>query len=120
MPKSKAFADAYAKKWGASIEAGHGISPSYESIYLLAEAIERAGSLDADAIVAELKKTDREGVMGRIKFDEGHQVIYDMDPKTSAVAAVIQWNDDGTRTIVFPKSIADGGIKLPAGLKAAK
>ena len=120
VPKSKAFTDAYAKKWGAPIEAGHGISPSYESIYLLAEAIERAGSLDADAIVAELKKTDRKGVMGRIKLDEGNQVIYDMDPQTSAVAAVIQWNDDGTRTIVFPPSIADGGIKLPVGLKSAK
>lgn len=120
VPKSKTFAEAYQKKWGVPIEAGHGISPSYESVYLLAEAIERAGSVDADAIVAELKKTDRIGVMGRIKFDDGHQVVYDMDPETSAVAAVIQWNDDGSRTIVFPPSIADDMIKLPAGLKPAK
>ena len=120
VPASKAFAEAYEKKWGVPIEAGHGISPSYESVYLLAEAIQRAGSVDADAIVAELEKTDRVGVMGRIKFDDGHQVIYDMDPETSAVAAVIQWNDDGSRSIVFPASIADGTIKLPAGLKAVK
>jgi len=120
MPASEAFAQAYLKKWGEPIEAGHGISPSYESVYLLAEAIERAGSIDADAIVAELQKTDRVGVMGRIKFDEGHQVVYDMDPETSAVAAVIQWNDDGSRTIVFPTSIAEGDIKLPPGLKPAK
>ena len=120
MPESVAFAEAYQKKWGVPIEAGHGISPSYESVYLLAEAIERAGSVDADAIVAELKKTDRVGVMGRIKFDEGHQVIYDMNPETSAVAAVIQWNDDGGRTIVFPAAIASGTIKLPAGLKPAQ
>ena len=57
--------------------------------------------------------------MGRIRFDDGHQVVYDMDPETSAVAAVIQWNDDGSRSIVFPTSIADGTIKLPAGLKSA-
>lgn len=120
VPKSQAFNQAYEKKWGVPIEAGHGISPSYESVYLLAEAIERAGSVDADAIVAELKKTDRVGVMGRIKFDEGNQVIYDMDPETAAVAAVTQWNDDGSRTIVFPTSVADGQIKLPAGLKPAK
>ncbi len=120
VAESKAFTDAYLKKWGVPIEAGHGISPSYESIYLLAEAIERAGSVNADAIVAELKNTDRAGVMGRIKFDEGHQVVYDMDPATSAVAAVIQWNNDGSRNIVFPPSIADGMIKLPAGLKSAK
>lgn len=120
VPKSKAFAEAYEKKWGVPIEAGHGISPSYESVYLLAEAIERAGSVDADAIVAELKKTDRVGVMGRIKFDDGHQVIYDMNPEESAVAAVIQWNGDGSRTIVFPPAIAEGDIKLPAGLKPAQ
>ena len=120
VPKSQAFNQAYEKRWGVPIEAGHGISPSYESVYLLAEAIERAGSFDADAIVAELKKTDRVGVMGRIKFDEGNQVIYDMDPETAAVAAVTQWNDDGSRTIVFPTSVADGQIKLPAGLKPAK
>ena len=120
VPKSKTFAEAYQKKWGVPIEAGHGISPSYESVYLLAEAIERAGSVDADAIVAELKKTDRIGVMGRIKLDDGNQVVYDMDAETSAVAAVIQWNDDGSRTIVFPPSIADDMIKLPAGMKPAK
>ncbi|MFH1156035.1 MAG: ABC transporter substrate-binding protein [Pseudomonadota bacterium] len=120
VTKSTAFAQAYEKRWGEPIQAGHGISPSYESVYLLAEAIERAGSLEADAIVKELEKTDREGVMGRIKFDDGHQVLYDMDPATSAVAAVIQWNDDGSRTIVFPASIAEGQIKLPEGLKPAK
>ena len=120
MPRSEAFAQAYQKKWGALIEAGHGIRPSYESVYLLAEAIERAGTIDADAIVAELKKTDRVGVMGRIKFDEGQQVVYDMDPAAAAVAAVIQWNDNGSRTIVFPASIAEGDIRLPAGLKTVK
>ncbi|MCP3955159.1 MAG: ABC transporter substrate-binding protein, partial [Desulfobacterales bacterium] len=120
VPASKAFARAYKKKWGVDIEAGHGISPSYESVYLLAEAIERSGSVEADAIVAELEKADRVGVMGRIKFDQGHQVVYDMDPEKSAVAAVTQWNNDGTRNIVFPPAIADGTIKLPAGLKPAK
>jgi branched-chain amino acid transport system substrate-binding protein len=120
VPASTAFAEAYEKRWKDPVEAGHGISPSYESVYILAEAIERAGSLDADAIVAELEKTDRMGTMGRIKFDEGHQVIYDMDPQQAAVAAMIQWNDDGSRTIIFPASIADGQIKLPAGLKSAK
>ncbi|HSO18395.1 MAG TPA: hypothetical protein VLT88_02995, partial [Desulfosarcina sp.] len=107
------------KRWKDPIEAGHGISPSYESVYILAEAIERAGTLDADALVAELEKTDRRGAMGRIQFDEGHQVVYDMDPEQAAVAAMIQWNGDGSRTIVFPAAIADGEIQLPAGLKPA-
>ncbi|MGD9365499.1 MAG: ABC transporter substrate-binding protein, partial [Desulfobacteraceae bacterium] len=117
---STAFEQAYAKRWGKPLEAGHGPGPSYESVHILAEAIERAGSLDADAIVAELEKTDRQGVMGRIKFDEGHQVVYGMNPAESAVAAVFQWTADGGRTIVFPTSLAEGEIALPKGLAPAK
>ncbi|MEJ2156569.1 MAG: ABC transporter substrate-binding protein, partial [Desulfobacteraceae bacterium] len=117
---SVAFEKAYAKRWGKPLEAGHGPAPSYESVYILAEAIERAGSLNADAIVDELKKTDRQGVMGRIKFDDGHQVVYGMNPEESAVAAVFQWTADGGRKIVFPASLAEGEIALPKGLSSAK
>lgn len=117
---SAVFEKAYTERWGKPLEAGHGPAPSYESVYILAEAIERAGSLDSDAIVAELEKTDRQGVMGRIKFDDGHQVLYGMNPEESAVAAVFQWTADGKRTIVFPASMAEGEIVLPKGLAAAK
>ncbi len=120
VPKSKSFYEAYEKRWGKPMEAGHGPGPTYDSVYILAEAIERAGSTDPDAIVAELEKTDRMGVIGRIKFDEGHQVIYDLDPTNTAVACVFQWSKDGRRLNVYPESIADGKIKLPEGLKSAK
>lgn len=120
VPLSKTFVESYKKRWGADLEAGHGPAPSYDSVYLLAEAIERANSLDADAIVAELEKTNRQGVMGQIQFDEGHQTVYDMDPAKAAVAAVVQWTAEGTRSIIFPTPVADGKIQLPKGLKAVK
>ncbi|MEA2040535.1 MAG: ABC transporter substrate-binding protein [Thermodesulfobacteriota bacterium] len=120
VPKSKAFYEAYIKRWGKPMEAGHGPGPTYDSVYMLAEAIERAGSIEPDAIVAELEKTDQAGVIGQGKFDEGHQVIYDLDPATTAVACVFQWTEDGQRLNVYPQSIADGKIKLPKGLKAVK
>jgi branched-chain amino acid transport system substrate-binding protein len=120
VPQSEAFDKDYAKKWGAPLEAGHGPAPAYESVYILAEAIERAGSLDPDAIVAQIEKTDRMGAMGRMKFDEGHQIIYDVDPSKTAVAAVFQWGEKGERTIVYPESIAAGEIQLPPGLKPVK
>ena len=120
VPESVAFTQAYQQRWGDALQAGHGPAPSYASVYMLAEAIERAGSLDADAITAELEKTDRKGVMGRIAFDEGHQVVYDMDPATAAVAAVFQWKSDGGRTIVFPSSLAEDKIELPEGLTSMK
>ncbi|MGB6065090.1 MAG: ABC transporter substrate-binding protein [Desulfomonilaceae bacterium] len=119
-PPSKKFYDAYKKKYGVTIQACHGPAPSYDSVYILAEAIERAKSLDPDKLVTEIKKTDRSGVIGRIKFDDGNQVIYGDDPTKTAVGCVFQWADKGKRVIVFPKPIAEGPIKLPPWLKAAK
>ena len=120
VPKSVSFNNKYKKTYGKALQAGHGPAPAYESVYILAEAIERADSLDPDAIVAELQKTDRMGVMGRIKYDKGNQVVYGNDPAETAVAAVFQWTDDGKRKIVFPASIAEAKIQLPAGLKSLK
>ncbi len=111
------FYNNYKKTYGKGIQSGHGPAPSYESVYILKEAIERAGSLDPDAIVAEIEKTDRKGVMGRIRFDEGHQVIYGTDPAETAVGAFFQWTADGKRKIVYPPSLAEGKITLPSWVK---
>ena len=107
------FYRAYRVKYGREIEAGHGPAPAYESIYILAEAIERAGSLEPDKIVAALEATDRIGVMGRIRFHRGHQVIFGNDPAEDALACVFQWRKDGRRKIVYPLSVAEGEIELP-------
>jgi branched-chain amino acid transport system substrate-binding protein len=120
VPSSIAFLEAYNKKFGKPMEAGHGPAPTYESVYILAEAIERAGSLNGDALAAEIKKTDRAGVMGRTKFDEGNQAVFGMDFNQAVTACVFQWNEKGERVNVFPESLADAKIVLPAGLKSAK
>jgi len=119
-PAATKFHNAYKKKYGKAIEAGHGPAPSYESVYILKEAIERANSLDADAIVAALEKTDRKGVMGRIKFSPGHQVIYGVDPAQTATGCFFQWSKTGKRLIVYPKALAEAEIQLPPWMKSAK
>jgi branched-chain amino acid transport system substrate-binding protein len=120
VPKSEEFVAKYKKVYGKEIQSGHGVSPAYDSVYILAEAIERAGSLDPDAIVAEVAKTDRMGVIGRTKYDQGHQVVYGMDPNETAVGVVFQWTEKGRRKIVFPESMAEAEIQLPPGLKSLK
>ena len=120
VAKSQEFYNKYKNTFGKEIQGGHGIAPAYESVYILAEAIERAGSLDPDAIVAELKKTDRNGVMGRIRYDEGNQVVYGTDPSKDAIGLVFQWSEDGKRKIVFPAAVAEAKIQLPPGLKSLK
>ncbi len=119
-PPATKFFEAYLKKFGQPMEAGHGPAPSYDSVYILAEAIERAGSLDPDKVSEEIRKTDRQGVIGRIKFNDGNQVVYGNDPSQTALGCVSQWTEDGKRVIVYPKSIAEGAIKLPEWIKPAK
>ena len=111
-PWTMKFYDAYTKRWGVEPE-GLGTSSSYMAIYVLRDAIERAGSLDSDKVVAELEKTDVMGVYGRLRFDpKSHQVIPATDPKEGAVGSILQWQD-GKRVVVYPKSIAKGTIQLP-------
>jgi branched-chain amino acid transport system substrate-binding protein len=105
------FARAYEKKWGLEPE-GYGTSSSYQAVYTLVDAIERAGTIDSDAVIAALKETDMMGVYGRIRFDEQHQVIPSLDPAEGATPQIIQWLD-GKRETVFPPSIATSPFKLP-------
>ncbi|NIO05950.1 MAG: ABC transporter substrate-binding protein [Proteobacteria bacterium] len=106
------FFEAYTKRWNIEPE-GYGTSTSYMGPYVLKDAIERAGSLDADAVVAALEGTDLMGVYGRIKFDpKSHQVVPSLDPNEGAVGTIFQWQA-GKRIVVFPPKIAMGEIKLP-------
>ncbi|HAP31553.1 MAG TPA: amino acid ABC transporter substrate-binding protein [Firmicutes bacterium] len=116
VPESMEFNRRFGEKFGEDARlslAGHAPGPSYDSVYVLKEAIERAGSLDADAIVEELKKTDHNGVIGRIRFNENHQVIYGLDPAEAALGAAFQWRAPGVRVPIFPELIAEDTIQLP-------
>ncbi|BBO86198.1 ABC transporter substrate-binding protein [Desulfosarcina ovata subsp. sediminis] len=107
------FYEAFNTRYHREIEAGHGPAPTYESIYLLAQAITATGSLDAKRIAAALEGADRMGAMGRLRFNIGHQVIFGTDPEEAAVACLIQWNERGQRVIVYPPSLAESEILLP-------
>ncbi len=116
VPMSIEFNKKFGEKFGESARAslaGHAPGPSYDSVYVLKEAIERAGSLDGDAIVAALEETDTYGVIGRIRFDENHQVVYGMDPAETALGGAFQWREPGVRVPVFPEMIAEDDIELP-------
>ena len=78
----------------------------------MAEAIERANSLDSDKLVTALEATDYAGVLGRTKFDAtAHNATYGFDPAEGDIVPVIQWID-GERVPVFPESIAETEIEL--------
>ena len=63
---------------------------TYTAIYILKEAVERAGTIDADAVIVEMEKTDFIAAAGRFVFDEAHDVTWG----TGYLTAVgIQWQD---------------------------
>jgi len=68
----------------AAYEAEYGSAPNalaalaYDSTYIMADAIANAGSTDADAIIAELAKTDSDGVTGHVQFDANGDPIKDI------------------------------------------
>jgi len=115
-PWTMKFYNAYTKRWGVEPE-GLGTSSSYMAVYVLRDAIERAGTLDSDKVVVALEKTDIMGVYGRLRFDpKSHQVIPATDPKEGAVGSILQWQNK-KRIVVYPKSIATGSIQLPPWMK---
>jgi branched-chain amino acid transport system substrate-binding protein len=113
-PPSVAFSSAYENFHGKRIEAGHGPAPAYESVHILADAFERAGSLEPESVISALEGTDRKGAMGRIRFHKGHQAIFGKEPEKEALACLFQWTENNRRKIVFPPSIAEGTISLPS------
>ncbi len=115
-PRSMQFNEAYGKAYGEEARlklSGHGPGPSYDAVYVLADAIKRAGTLDADKLVPELEKTDTLGAIGRITFNKAHQVVYGEDPKVAAASLAFQWRA-GQRVLVYPEIFAESQIEVAA------
>jgi branched-chain amino acid transport system substrate-binding protein len=114
-PPATDFYEAYKKRWGEELQAGHMPSEAYDSVFVLAKAIEKAGSLDPDKLVKALEQTDYAGCIGRIRFKD-HEIVFGEDPKEAAILTIYQWKDQ-KRVPVFPASIAEGPIDKPAWMK---
>jgi branched-chain amino acid transport system substrate-binding protein len=99
-PKTKAFFDAFVKANG---ETPTYCAGTYDAIYILKEAIERANSLDSDAVVTELEKTDYQSTSGHFVFmgkdsPTPHDVTYGPGYVTGIAT---QWID-GKMKCVWP------------------
>jgi len=92
------FFDAFVEKCGETPTYNAG---TYDAILLLVEAIEGAGTLDSDAVVIELEKTDFIGTSGRIVFtgrdaENPHDVTYGPGYVTGLAT---QWQDEEMKCI---------------------
>jgi branched-chain amino acid transport system substrate-binding protein len=116
MPKTGEFLDNFKKKYGKLPEAAAVNSSAYDAVYILAEAIKRAGSLDADKLVTALEATDYRGVGGRLRFNDKHILIFNENPEEAGICVIFQWQK-GKRVPVYPKFLAEGKVLLPPWMK---
>ena len=111
--KTIPFWDKFIEKFGPE---NHGAN--YDAVSVLKEAIERAGTLDPDALVVELEKTDHIGALGREVFT-GRNTPYphDITFGPGYVTGVgIQWVN-GKMNTVWPHGDAVFGDKKWVGYR---
>src|SRR3954469_11661845 len=105
--KSVTFADAFQKKFGNFPSyAGY---TAYDEVYMIADAVRRAGSTDPDKMVDALEKTDWEGTIGRIQFyGKEDQFTHGLRYGKGFITGLVsQWRD-GKQVPVWPKEVASG------------
>ncbi|MGB3044747.1 MAG: ABC transporter substrate-binding protein [Xanthobacteraceae bacterium] len=115
-PKSVPFAENFKKKFGNYPSyAGY---TSYDEVYMIADAVKRAGSTDSDKLVAAMEKTDWEGTIGKVQFygkeDKfTHGLKYG---KGLITGLILQWQN-GQQVAVWPKEVAKSELKFPSFIK---
>jgi branched-chain amino acid transport system substrate-binding protein len=114
-PPATDFFNAYKKRWGEELQAGHMPSEAYDSVFVMAGAIEKANSLDPDKLIKAIEEADYNGSIGRIRFKD-HEIIFGENPAEAAILVVYQWKN-GKRVPVFPESVAEGPIDKPKWMK---
>ncbi len=117
-PKTLPFVDAFVKKYGNTPSyAGY---TAYDEVYMITDAIHRAGSTDSDKVVAAMEKTDYVGTIGRIEFlPKGDPHVHGLRTGPGFITGLmLQWQD-GKQLNMWPKQLAAGELKFPAFIKLA-
>lgn len=97
------MAEAYSAKFSAPATAVTG--PAYASVYILADAISRAGSLDRDAIRDAIAATNLDTIIGNVTFNE--------DGTGNVLTIINQWQE-GKQVLVWPLEHAVAPVLYPA------
>lgn len=97
-PGQREFLEGFRKKFGH--DPSYHAAAGYAGCLTYAEAVRRAGSLDAERVRAELLKLELKTAFGEYKVDQdGFQVAHKM--------VLFQWQD-GKKVTVWPEDLAAG------------
>src|SRR5277367_4973561 len=117
-PKTLPFVDAFVKKFGNNPSyAGY---TAYDDVYILTDAIKRAGSLDSDKLVDAMEKTDYVGTIGRVQFlPQGDPHVHGLKTGEGLITGLmLQWQD-GKQVNMWPATLANGKLEFPPFVKIA-
>jgi branched-chain amino acid transport system substrate-binding protein len=107
-PKTVPFVKAFKARFKKSPTYNAG---TYDAIMLLKDAIERAGTIDADKLVPVLEQTVFTGITGVIEFDKRHDPLWGPGKITGLA---VQWQD-GEKVPFWPPSVkGTRPFKMPA------
>jgi len=117
--KTKPFAQAFKAKYGTP-PAYTGYT-AYDEVYIITEAITRAGSTDPDKMVAEMEKTKFEGTIGNIEFyGKDDEFTHGIKSGPGYVTGLVfQWQN-GKQVTVWPAKIAEGKLAYPKFVKLSQ
>ena len=102
--------DAYLNRWGEPITLA--AANTYDAIkFILKDAIERAGTIETEAVIRALEETSVETSNVRdFVFTESHALMMETNPNDPdadyAIEMVFQWQD-GVQVPVYPKKIME-------------
>jgi len=118
--KGKAFAAEYKERMGKSDVESYAME-AYDSVAIIAQAIEEAGTTDADAIVAALEGIEHDGTLGKIYFPYGT----DKDPSEDGKGDEWwhQWPDPALTMVQYQEEGQDStsaAIVYPDAYKTAE
>ena len=81
---------------------------TYDTVrFVIPDAIERAGTIETEVVIGALEETNIEtSLEENLKFTSSHD-HYFSSASTTAITMMFQWQENGTKAIVFPKEIME-------------
>jgi branched-chain amino acid transport system substrate-binding protein len=77
----------------------------HDAVYAIADAIQRAQSLNSDKIVSAMENTRLVGVSGVIRYTKAHSLLLTIPYTPDSVPWVVtQWHSDGTQWAIWVSS----------------
>ena len=93
--------EAYIEMWGHLPTWVGGAT--YDVIrFILPDAIERAGTIETQAVIKALEETNLYGTQGRVAFTSSHDLLISEEE-----IPVFQWQENGSRVPVYPRYIME-------------